>query len=366
MIKFVDLKNQYLMIKEEVDDVIRNVINETAFIGSKYVKTFEKEFADYIGITNCIGVNNGTDALEIALESLELPKGSEVIVPANSFIASSEAVTRNGYKTVFCDCNRNNYTLDIESLRKKISDKTGAIIAVHLYGHPCDMDEIKNVIKEFDNIKIVEDCAQAHGAEYKGRKVGILGDIAAFSFYPSKNLGAFGDGGAILTKDDNLARKIRMIGNHGRMDKYDHEFEGRNSRLDGMQAAILSVKLKYLDSWNQKRISLADKYFKELKDVESVVLPRKEDFVKHVYHLFIVSVENRDRLKDFLFSKGIESGIHYPIALPKLKAYRYLSQGEESFFANENDSRLLSLPMGEHLNEFDIVEIAQKIKEFYT
>ncbi|MDR2407985.1 MAG: DegT/DnrJ/EryC1/StrS family aminotransferase [Bacteroidales bacterium] len=365
MIKFVDLKSQYLTIKEEIDDAIRNVINETAFIGSKYVKTFEKEFADYIGIKNCIGVNNGTDALEIALESLELPKGSEVIVPANSFIASSEAVARNGYKTVFCDCNRSNYTLDVESLKQKISDKTQAVIAVHLYGHPCDMDEIKETIKSFSNIKIIEDCAQAHGTEYKGKKVGTLGDIAAFSFYPSKNLGAFGDGGAVLTQDDNLAKKIRMIGNHGRMDKYDHEFEGRNSRLDGMQAAILSVKLKYLDSWNQKRISLADKYFEELKDVEPVVLPRKEDFVKHVYHLFVVSVENRDGLKDFLFSNGIETGIHYPIALPKSKAYRYLNQGHERFFANENDNHLLSLPMGEHLSESDIIEVAQKIKEFY-
>lgn len=366
MIKFVDLKSQYLSIKEEIDDAIRNVIDKTAFIGSKYVKTFEDEFANYIGIKNCVGVNNGTDALEIALESLNFPKGSEVIVPANSFIASSEAVTRNGYKTVFCDCDRNNYTIDINNLEKKISDKTRAIIAVHLYGHPCDIDKIKDVIKKFNDIKIIEDCAQAHGAEYKGKKVGALGDIAAFSFYPSKNLGAFGDGGAILTEDDNLAKKIRMIANHGRMEKYDHEFEGRNSRLDGMQAAILSVKLKHLDSWNQKRIQMANKYLEQLNGINSIVLPKKDDFVKHVYHLFVIGVENREGLKEFLFSNGIETGIHYPIALPKLRAYRHLNQGKEELFANENDSRLLSLPMGEHLNESDVIEVANKIREFYT
>jgi len=247
-IPFLDLKLQYLSIKDEIDLAVSNVINNTAFIKGENVSNFEINFAKYQNAKYCIGVGNGTDALEIAIESLQLPKNSEIIVPANSFIASSEAVTRSGHKVIFCDCNNNNYTISIKSLKSKITDNTRAIIAVHLYGHPCDMDGIYNVIGT-KNIKVIEDCAQAHGAEYKGKKIGSIGDISAFSFYPGKNLGAYGDGGAILTNNKELSQKCIMIANHGRIDKYDHQFEGRNSRLDGLQAAILNVKLKYLDIW---------------------------------------------------------------------------------------------------------------------
>ena len=231
MVKFLDLKSQYDSIKDEIDEAIKNVISETAFIGGKYVEQFEKEFAEFCQAKYCQGVANGTDALEIVIEALDLPKGSEIIVPANSFIASSESVTRSGHKVVFCDCDESNYTISIPSLKSKITPNTKAIIAVHLYGHPCDMDEILAIAKEH-NLKVIEDCAQSHGAEYKGKRVGAIGDAGTFSFYPGKNLGAYGDGGAIVTNDKELATKCKMIANHGRIEKYNHEFEGRNSRLD--------------------------------------------------------------------------------------------------------------------------------------
>ena len=348
MIQFLDLKKQYKDIKEEIDEAIKSVISETAFIGGKYVAKFEKEFSVYQEAMYCIGVGNGTDALEIAIESLCLPQGSEIIVPANSFIASSEAITRSGHTVVFCDCDENNYTISIPSLKSKITANTRAIMAVHLYGHPCDMDEILAIAKEY-NLKVIEDCAQAHGAEYKGLKVGAIGDIGTFSFYPGKNLGAYGDGGAIVTNDENLAKQCKMIANHGRIEKYNHEFEGRNSRLDGIQAAILSVKLKHLDTWTDARIKVADFYLKSLKDIEGITLPKKEDWAKQVYHLFVIRVKKRDALQKYLKENNISSGIHYPISLPKLKAYDYIGQSDESFFANRSDGELLSLPIGDHL-----------------
>jgi dTDP-4-amino-4,6-dideoxygalactose transaminase len=363
MIQFLDLKKQYRDIKKEIDEAIKSVIKETAFIGGKYVDQFEKEFAAYQEVKYCIGVGNGTDALEIAIEALNLPNGSEIIVPANSFIASSEAVTRSGCKVVFCDCDENNYTISISSLKSKITLNTKAVIAVHLYGHPCDMDEILSIAKEND-LKIIEDCAQSHGAEYKDRRVGAIGDIGTFSFYPGKNLGAYGDGGAIVTNDENLAKKSKMIANHGRIEKYSHEFEGRNSRLDGLQAAILSVKLKYLDVWTDARIKVADYYLENLKDVKGVILPKREDWAKQVYHLFVIRVKKRDELQVYLKDNGILSGVHYPISLPKLKAYGYTNQASEFFFSNSSDSEILSLPIGDHLRENDLLKIVNSLKEF--
>jgi dTDP-4-amino-4,6-dideoxygalactose transaminase len=356
MIKFLDLSKQYNDLKEEIDEAIKNVISETAFIGGKYVTKFEKEFATYQEAKYCIGVGNGTDALEIAIESLNLPKGSEIIVPANSFIASSEAITRSGHKVIFCDCDENNYTISIPSIKTKLTENTKAIMAVHLYGHPCDMDEILDIAKGND-LKVIEDCAQAHGAEYKGKKIGAIGDIGTFSFYPGKNLGAYGDGGAIVTNDENLAKKCKMIANHGRIEKYNHEFEGRNSRLDGLQSAILSVKLKHLDKWTDARIKVADYYIENLKDVKNIVLPKREDWAKQVYHLFVIRTPKRDELQAYLKDNGISSGVHYPISLPKLKAYEYTNQANEEFFANSSDSELLSLPIGDHLDikELDLV-----------
>ena len=226
------------------------------------------------------------------------------------------------------------------------------------------MDEILAIAKEH-NLKVIEDCTQSHGAEYKGKKVGAIGDAGTFSFYPGKNLGAYGDGGAIVTNNEELAKKCKMIANHGRVEKYNHEFEGRNSRLDGLQAAILSVKLKHLDKWTEARIKVADYYLENLKDADGIILPKREDWAKQVYHLFVIRTQKRDELQQYLKDNGIQSGIHYPIALPKLQAYDYTGQEGEDFFANKSDVELLSLPMGEHLNECDLEEVVEKIKRFF-
>ena len=291
--------------------------------------------------------------------------GSEVIVPANSFIASSEAVTRQGHKVVFADADPESYVISISDIKKRITPKTKAIIAVHLYGHPCDMSALSDLAKEHD-FYIIEDCAQAHGAEYKGQKVGSIGHIATFSFYPGKNLGAYGDGGAITTNDEALAKKCRMIANHGRIAKYDHEFEGRNSRLDGLQAAILSVKLKHLSNWTEKRIAIADYYLSNLRGIEQIELPVRQDWAKQVYHLFVIRTEHRDGLEKYLTDKGIQTGVHYPRSLPKLKAYDYINQASESMFSNKSDIMLLSLPVGEHLSQDELEAVVQAIREFFT
>ena len=363
MIKFLDLQSQYKSIQKDVDTAIKEVLSESAFIGGKYVDKFENDFSSYVGVDYCVGVGNGTDALEIAIESLSLPPESEIIVPANSFIATSEAVTRAGHKVVFCDVDKDSYVISIEDIEKRITSRTKAVIAVHLYGHPCDMDALLQISSKF-NLRVIEDCAQAHGSEYKGKRVGGIGDIATFSFYPGKNLGAYGDGGAITTNDKHLAAQCRKIANHGRVAKYDHDFEGRNSRLDGLQAAILGVKLKHLDTWLNARQQIADIYLKELKDVLGVVLPVRQPWSKQAYHLFVIRVQNRDQLKEFLADNGVQSGVHYPISLPKLKAYNYMQQANEPMFSNVSDSLLLSLPIGEHLSDKDAYKVAQLVKDF--
>lgn len=363
MIKFLDLAAQYQSIKPEIDAAIANVIRDTAFIGGKYVKEFERQFADYVGAKHCIGVANGTDALEIAIEAAQLPPGSEIIVPGNSFIASAEAVTRCGHKVVFADVDHGSYTLTAETVRSKLTERTKAIIAVHLYGHPCDMDALLEICNERGLI-LIEDCAQAHGAEYKGRRIGAIGHLAAFSFYPGKNLGAYGDAGVITTQDEALSTRARKIANHGRIGKYDHEFEGRNSRLDGLQAAILSAKLPHLESWTQRRIEIADYYLQHLAGIDDLILPERKAWARQVYHLFVVRTTRRDELKAFLAERGIETGVHYPIALPKLNAYSYLGLPDAGAFYNQTDETLLSLPIGEHLSIENAAVVVDALKEF--
>lgn len=364
MIKFLDLGRQYQSIKSEIDKAISDVIAETAFIGGKYVQCFEEEFASYLGVNHCVGVGNGTDALEIAIEALDLPPNSEVIVPANSFIASSEAVTRCGHRVVFADVCEDSYVLSITDVTERITKRTAAIMAVHLYGHPCDMGGLAELAKKH-NLRIIEDCAQAHGAKYESVMTGGIGDVAAFSFYPGKNLGAYGDGGAVTTNNSDLAIKVKMIANHGRIAKYDHALEGRNSRLDGLQAAILSVKLKYLDVWTEQRIMVADCYLKALENQAGVVLPVRQDWAKQVYHLFVIRVTQRDKLKKYLYDNGVETGIHYPTALPKLEAYEYVNQKKEDLFSNRSDESLLSLPIGEHITFEQVYQITGLIEKFY-
>lgn len=365
MIKFLDLSAQYNSIKSEIDEAIRRVLSDTAFIGGKFLKDFEQDFGNYVGAGFCIGVGNGTDALEVIIEAANFPVGSEIIVPGNSFIASSEAVTRSGHKVVFADVDSDCYTLSIDSVRSKISDKTKAIIAVHLYGHPCDMRSLQELCLKH-KLLLIEDCAQAHGAEFMGNRIGSIGDAAAFSFYPGKNLGAYGDAGAITTNNQELATKMRMIANHGRIAKYDHEFEGRNSRLDGLQAAILSVKLKHLDVWTKRRIEIADFYLRELVDINDLILPVRKSWAKQVYHLFVIRSSRRDELAKYLHDSGIETGIHYPVALAKLRAYEYLGMSKADTFYNHSDSMLLSLPIGEHLSNQDIAYVVQSVKSFFN
>lgn len=365
MIKFLDLTKQYESIKPEIDCAIAGVIGEAAFIGGKYVSDFEKQFAGYAQAKHCIGVANGTDALEIAIEAANLPLGSEIIVPGNSFIASSEAVTRCGHKVVFADIDQGSYTISAETIRNKITARTKAVIAVHIYGHPCDMDGLLDICNEFGMI-LIEDCAQAHGAEYRGRRIGGIGHMAAFSFYPGKNLGAYGDAGAVTTQDDALAIRIRMIANHGRIAKYDHQFEGRNSRLDGLQAAILSVKLQHLSDWTAQRIAIADFYLQNLPRVADLILPERKEWARQVYHLFVVRTSRRDQLKAFLAERRIETGVHYPIALAKLNAYSYLGEPDQTAFYNQSDSTLLSLPIGEHLSLDDAALVTRTVKEFFA
>jgi dTDP-4-amino-4,6-dideoxygalactose transaminase len=340
------------------------VISRTAFVSGAFATQFEKNFAHYVGVDHCVGVGNGTDAIEIALEALDMSPGSEIIVPGNSFIASAEAVTRSGHKVVFADVDPGNFTLDPASVEESITPATAAIIAVHLYGHPCNMEALARLASEH-KLFIIEDCAQAHGAEAYGKQVGTLGDVATFSFYPGKNLGAYGDAGAITTSSNDLAKRCRMIANHGRLAKYDHEFEGRNSRLDGLQAAILDVKLKHLSRWTARRIEIADRYLQSLAGIPGLHLPTRADWAKQVYHLFVVRTEQRDALQTYLAAQGIETGIHYPIALPKLKAYHYLNGQDADTFYNKSDSCLLSLPIGEHMTNDDVTVVSTAVRAFF-
>lgn len=363
MIKFLDLKKQYLSIKDEIDAAIKEVLDTQYFVGGPVVKRFEKNFAAYQGAKYCVGVGNGTDALEIAIESLDIPKGSEIIVPANTFIATSEAVTRSGHKLKFCDC-KNDYTISPDSFELNITPKTKAVIVVHLYGKPCEMDSIMQIVNKH-NLKLIEDCAQAHGAEYKGKRVGTFGDIATFSFYPGKNLGAYGDAGAIITNSDDIAYKCSMIRDHGSMRKYLHEFEGRNSRLDAIQAAILDAKLKYLDEWINDRNRVASLYQNELKNILEIVLPPADNTQRHSYHLFVIRTTKRDALAEYLNNNDVQTGMHYPIALPNQPAYSYMELNDSIKNAVQWDKELLSLPMGEHLYDSEVKKVCNLIKEFF-
>ena len=365
-IPFVDLKIQYDSIKADIDNAIATVISKTAFIGGNHLKSFEEAFAAFCNVKHCVGVGNGTDALYIALRTLGIGPGDEVITVANSFIATSEAITMTGAKVVFVDIDPKTCNIDTGRIEEKITKKTKAIIPVHLYGQPADMDPILKIARKH-NLKVIEDAAQAHGAVYRGKRIGSIGDIACFSFYPGKNLGAYGDGGAIVTNNGDWALKARMIANHGRIDKYDHEIEGINSRLDGLQSAILTAKLKHLPKWTEARRRNAYLYNNYLKD-SGLVTPTEIEDVTAVYHLYVVRVkkELRQKFHDHLQSKGISTGIHYPIALPNLKAYKYLNLTEEDFPEATKASReIVSLPMFPELTESQIQYIAESIKSFH-
>jgi dTDP-4-amino-4,6-dideoxygalactose transaminase len=366
-VSFLDLGRQYASIKQEIDNTIRNVIDRSAFIGGSFVEAFEREFAEFCHVKHCIGVGNGTDAISVTLKALGIREGDEVLVPANSFIATSEAVTNVGAKVVFVDVDPNTYNIDVDAIEAKITVRTRAVIAVHLYGQPADMDPILEIAARH-RLFVIEDAAQAHGATYKGRTVGSIGDAACFSFYPGKNLGAYGDGGAIVTSDDALASRARMLANHGRVDKYNHEIEGYNSRLDGLQAAILSVKLKHLPAWNESRRRWARLYSELLANCDAVT-PHDLSDVESVYHLYVIRVkpELRDDLRAFLQQQNIATGIHYPIALPNLLAYSYLNHRASDFpESSRSSASIISLPMFAELTEAEVSHVCDSVVGFLS
>ena len=364
-IPFVDLKTQYHQIKPQIDKAINEVIENSAFIGGKFVRQFEEQFAGYIGVKHCISCANGTDAIQIVLKAMGVVQNDEVIVPANSFIASSEAVTAAGAKVVFGDADNTSNNLDISQIERSITSNTKVIMPVHLYGNPADMDAVCEIAKKY-NLKVIEDSAQAHGATYKNKMIGTLGDAACFSFYPGKNLGAYGDAGAIVTNDDQLAVKLRMWANHGRIEKYNHEFEGYNSRLDGIQAAILSVKLPHLNDWVENRRRVASQYLSGLNGAGDLILPVEKKGYKPVYHLFVIKTVLRDQLKAYLAENDIATGIHYPIGLPFLKAYAYLNHKSDDFpVTYQNQTRLLSLPIYPEMTDSQVSYVIDHVKNFF-
>jgi len=366
MIPFVDLKAQYDSIKDEIDEVIQNVLNTTSFIMGEELKKFEEEFASFCDVKHAIGVANGSDALILALRACGVGEGDEVITVTHTFIATTEAITHVGGKIVFVDIDPKTYTIDVTKIEEKISERTKAIIPVHLYGQPADMDSIMELAKKY-NLKVIEDAAQAHGAEYKGKKVGSIGDAGCFSFYPGKNLGAYGDAGMVVTNNEEISKKIKLLRNHGRITKkYEHEIEGYSSRLDNLQAAILRVKLKYLNKWNDGRRVNAKKYNELLNNIGGITTPYEADYAKHVYHLYVVRTENRDKLREELKSTGVATGIHYPIPLHLQSAYNYLGYKRGDFPVTEECSqKILSLPMFAELSDNQIDEIVELIKNHY-
>lgn len=391
-IPFLDLKAQYNTIKNEILHEINEVLDNTAFILGKKVQAFEDAFAKAHNAKYCYGVSSGTDGNHMVLWALGLGPGDEVIIPANTFIATAWGATLCGAKPVFVDCHPFSYNLDPEKITNAITPKTKAIVAVHLYGQPADIDGIKEALisnnfieektGEFINQKtgqkiyLVEDCAQAHLSEYKGKKVGTLGIASSWSFYPGKNLGAYGEAGAVMTNDDEFAKKFKMIRDHGAEEKYIHQIYGHNYRMEAIQGAVLGVKMKYIGKWTEERRRAARKYNELLKDVREIVLPIEMDYAKHVYHLFVIKISNeaksnnsylRDKLQKFLNESGISTGLHYPIPLHLQPCFNHLSYKKGDFPISEDlAENSLSLPMFPELIDQQIEYIASKIKEFFV
>lgn len=364
-VPFVDLKAQYNSLKSEIDSAIHSVIEETAFIGGKFVADFEKAYAKKYGVKHCISCGNGTDAIYITLRALGVGPGDEVITVANSWISTSETISQTGARPVFVDFEPDYYNIDTKKIEEKITDKTKSIIPVHLYGQPAEIDKVKKICDKHQ-LLLIEDCAQAHFAEYNGQKVGTFGIAGTFSFYPGKNLGAYGDAGAIITNDDDLAIKARIFANHGALQKHRHEIEGINSRMDAIQASILSVKLKYIDDWNNARLKNALIYNELLSDLHHIKTPKIREKSFHIFHLYVIKTKKRDELASYLKSQRIFTGIHYPTALPFLPAYKYL--GHKSFefpVAYQTQNEILSLPMYPELSSDQIEYVVNSIKKFF-
>ncbi len=364
-IPFVDLTAQYHAHKSEFDAALATVIQKNAFIAGEPAKEFERKFSEAYGTRNCIACGNGTDALYIVMRMLGIGLGDEVITTASSWISTSETISQTGATPVFVDVDEY-YLIDPDQIERAITSRTRAVIPVHLYGQAAPMGRISRICSEH-GLKLIEDCAQAHFAEWSERRVGTFGNAGTFSFYPGKNLGAWGDAGAIISDDDDLARRCRMFANHGALRKHEHEIEGINSRMDGLQASLLTAKLKHIDSWTNERRRVARLYDKLLEGVGDLTLPMVRPNATHVYHLYVINTSDRDALRAFLKECEIETAVHYPTALPLLAAYR--RQGVEKASiprAARNQSRILSLPIYPEMTGEMVEYVVQCIKDFFS
>lgn len=365
-IPLVDLKAQYLSLKPEIDSAIFSALENSEFIGGPLVDNFEKSFASLYGAGNCISVANGTDSLFIIMKMLGIGPGDEVITVANSWISSSETITQTGARVVFVDADPVYYTIDEKILEEKITPKTKAIIPVHIFGQMCDIETIIAIGLKH-NIPIIEDCAQSHFSTFKGKNAGLFGTASSFSFYPGKNLGAYGDAGCIITNDSDLAVKFKMYARHGALKKHSHMIEGINSRMDSLQAAVLTVKLRRILEWTKQRQEKAKFYSRGLANVGDLILPAVRENSEHSFHLYVVQTDKRDELAAFLETNNIQTAQHYPTPLPFLKAYEYLNHNKSDFPISDHLSRrILSLPLYPELTSEQQGYIIDKIEIFYN
>ncbi len=362
-IPFLDLTTPYQELKEELDDAYQRVMDSGCYILGREVEFFEKEFAHYCEVDHCIGVGNGLEALHMILRAMDIGPGDEVIVPANTYIATWLAVSHSGATPIPVEPDTRTYNIDPNCVEAAVTVRTKAILPVHLYGQSADMDAINDLAKKY-NLKVIEDAAQAHGSGYKGRRTGGLGDAAGFSFYPGKNLGALGDGGAVTTNDSNLAEKIRCLRNYGSKEKYFNEIKGFNSRIDELQAALLRVKLRYLDQWNDRRKKIAKLFNKNISHSE-LRLPHVPEWADPVWHLYVVRCRNRLELRDYLIRIGIGTLIHYPVPAHLQEAYADHNFVKGRFPLSElMAEEVLSLPIGPHLRDDQVQYIVDTLNEF--
>jgi len=361
-VAFVDLYQQHQAIEEELVEVFRRVLRKSSFILGPEVVAFEKEFAAYVGAADCIAVNNGTTALQLVLAALGIGPGDEVITVANTFIATAEAISAVGARPVFVDVDPVSYTMDPELVEAAITPNTKALLPVHLYGQAADVDALLEIARRH-NLHLVEDSCQAHGATYKGRKAGSLGVAGCFSFYPGKNLGCLGEGGAVVTSNPELAQRMRMLRDHGSVKKYEHSLPGYNFRLEGLQGGFLSVKLRHLDRWNARRREVA-KLYHELLSETSLGLPVEMGWGEHVYHLYVIQADDRETLRQALNAAGVECGLHYPVPLHLQAAYANLGYEKGSFPVSEHlSSHILSLPMHPFITDEEVKRVASVLLE---
>lgn len=358
-----DLKRQYENLKTEIDNAFKSVLENGIFVLGENVERFEEEFAEYLGAGFAVGVGSGTEALHLSLKACDIGYGDEVITVPNTAVPTISAISFAGAKPVFVDITPDTCTMDLRKVEEKITDKTKAILPVHLYGHSTEMEQIMKLAKAH-NLRVIEDACQAHGAKYNSKNAGTIGDMGCFSFYPTKNLGAYGDGGMVVTNNEELYKKLIMLRNYGEVKKFTSKIEGFNSRLDEIQSAVLRVKLKYLDEWTNKRREIATMYHQLLYN-SNVQLPCERQWAKHVYHLFVIRVNKRDALKDYLHERGVGTQIHYPIPVHLQDAYKKLGHKAGDFPISErNAEEILSLPIYPELTTEEIEAVAGLITEF--